>query len=172
MKNNILNQLTKSAIFVALLAMGGIVSISIPMIRTPFSLQVFFVLLTSLVLGPIYGSISVFAYILLGVVGIPIFAGMRSGPAVIFGPTGGFLIGFLISVPIVSFHVKKIHLLLSLLAGLLIIYLFGSLQYAFVTKVSFGKSLLVSVIPFIPFDFLKIFLVYEVASKLKAMKLL
>jgi biotin transport system substrate-specific component len=172
MKKNVLSQISRSAIFVALLAIGGIVSLSIPMIRTPFSLQVFFVLLTSLVLGPIYGSISVFVYILLGVIGIPIFAGMRSGPAILFGPTGGFLIGFLFSVPIIAFLSKKSHLLLSLLIGLLVIYLFGSLQYAYVTKISYSKSLLVSVLPFIPFDCFKAFLAFEVATKLKVLKLL
>jgi biotin transport system substrate-specific component len=169
MENKTLNQITKSAIFVALLAIGGIISISVPMIRTPFSLQVFFVLLTSLVLGPFYGSISVFVYILLGVIGIPIFAGMRSGPAVLFGPTGGFLLGFLISVPFIAFLSKKLHLL-SLLLGLLVIYFFGSLQYAFVAKVSFGKSLLVAVLPFIPLDCFKALLAYEIYSKLKILK--
>ena len=170
MKKNALSQITKSAIFVALLAIGGIISISIPMIRTPFSLQVFFVLLASLVLGPLYGSISVFAYILLGVIGIPIFAGMRSGPAILFGPTGGFLIGFFVSVSVIAFLSKKLHLLLSLLLGLLVIYLFGSLQYAFVANVSFGKSLLVAVLPFIPLDCFKALLAYEIYSKLKKLK--
>lgn len=170
MKKNALSQITKSAIFVALLAIGGIVSIPIPMIRTPFSLQVFFVLLASLVLGPLYGSISVFAYILLGVIGIPIFAGMRSGPAVLFGPTGGFLIGFFVSVSVIAFLSKKLHLLISLLLGLLVIYLFGSLQYAFVANVSFGKSLLVAVLPFILTDCFKALLAYEIYSKLKKLK--
>jgi biotin transport system substrate-specific component len=170
MKNNILGQLTKSAIFVALLAIGGVLSFSIPMIRTPFSLQVFFVLLVSLVLGPIYGSISVFVYILLGIIGIPIFAGMRSGPAVLFGPTGGFLIGFLISVPIIASLTKKIHLLLALLSGLLVIYFFGSLQYSYVAKVSFCKSLIVSVLPFVVFDCFKAFLAFAIYSKLKILK--
>lgn len=170
MKKNALSQITKSAIFVALLAIGGIVSIPIPMIRTPFSLQVFFVLLASLVLGPLYGSLTVFVYILLGVMGVPIFAGMRSGPAVLFGPTGGFLIGFFVSVSVIAFLSKKLNLLISLLLGLLAIYLFGSLQYAFVAKVSFGKSLLVAVLPFIPIDCFKALLAYEIYSKLKKLK--
>lgn len=170
MKSTFLNQLTRSAIFVALLSIGGMISLTIPFTRIPFSLQVFFVLLVPSVLGPVYGTASVFIYILLGVIGMPVFAGMRSGPGILFGPTGGFLIGFLVLVPIVALLSKKIHLLLSLFIGLLILYFCGSIHFAFVTKVSYFKGLLVSVLPFVLFDIIKVIFAFEIINKLKSLK--
>jgi biotin transport system substrate-specific component len=166
MKKSILSKIIISSLFVALISIGGLISFNLPMIKIPFSLQVLFILLAPLVLGLTYGSISVLIYILLGVIGFPIFANMKSGPVVLLGPTGGFLIGFIFSAPVVAILSKKIHVLLSLFIGLLIIYIFGCIQYSIVVNVSFIKSMYVCILPFVPFDLIKVALAYVVYLKL------
>lgn len=80
--------------FTALTSVLSILSIPTPW-GVPFTLQTFAVALAGFVLAE-YGAVSIFLYVLLGFCGVPVYHGMTSGPAVLFGPTGGFLWGFLI----------------------------------------------------------------------------
>ena len=166
MKKNILKNIILSAIFVALISIGGLISFNFPFINLPFSLQVLFVLLTAIVLGPLFGTISILIYVLLGVIGFPVFANMKSGPFVLIGPTGGFLIGFIVCAPIVASLSKKINIIFSLFVGLFVIYLFGLVQYSIVANVNIIKSIYICVLPFLPFDSIKVFLAYIVYMKL------
>lgn len=160
MNNKTITKLIESALFVALIAIGSIISFPIPISEIPFSLQILFVLLSSLVLGPVFGIIACTVYILLGVIGLPIFAGMKSGPIVLIGPTGGYLIGFIVQAPIVGTLSKKIHPLIALSIGLLTIYLIGVIQLSLVAKMSFLQAVIVGIIPFLPFDILKLIIAY------------
>jgi biotin transport system substrate-specific component len=81
-----------AAFFAVLTAVGGLLSIPIPPI--PFTLQVFFVLMSGLLLGPKYGPLSQILYIAMGLIGLPVFAGGRGGLQHVFSPSFGFLIGF------------------------------------------------------------------------------
>ncbi len=81
--------------FAALLAVLSQVAIPLPS-GIPITLQTFAVSLAGYTLGARYGALSVAVYLLLGAVGIPVFAGMNAGIGVFVGPTGGFLIGFLL----------------------------------------------------------------------------
>ena len=83
------------SLFAALIAVGAFIKIPVPMV--PFTLQVLFSTLAGLLLGPRLGVVSVGIYILLGLVGLPIFTN-GGGPSYIFQPTFGYLIGFLMGV--------------------------------------------------------------------------
>ncbi len=159
------------ALVAALTAVGG--WLSIPLKPVPFTLQVFFVLLAGMVLGPNLGALSQIVYVLLGVVGLPVFANGASGPGTLVGPTGGYLIGFVVGSYVVGLlHSGKDRPLfiriISPLVGLFVIYLFGAVQLSYVTGFSPVKALAVGVAPFILFDLIKAVLAAIVADRLKA----
>jgi len=85
------------ALGAASIAVGAFIAIPLPLSPVPIVLQNFFILLIALVLGPRMGTASVALYLLLGALGLPVFAGGKGGLAHFFGPTGGYLAGFLLS---------------------------------------------------------------------------
>lgn len=91
-----------SAVFTALIICGAYISIPLSFTPVPIVLQNLFVLLCGLLLGSRWGGASVLLYLLLGAVGLPVFAGGGGGVAHFLGPTGGYLIGFLVSVIVVG----------------------------------------------------------------------
>lgn len=90
-----LHRLVWIALIAALVAMGAFAHF--PLGPVPISLQVLFVLLAGFILGPIAGASAVGLYLLAGLVGLPVFAGGTSGLGHILGPTGGYLLGFLLT---------------------------------------------------------------------------
>ncbi len=85
----------------ALICVSAQLAIPLP-IGVPFTLQVLMVMLTALILKPLYSVISLLLYVLLGVVGLPVFSGAKSGIGTILSPTGGFIIGFVLAAFLVS----------------------------------------------------------------------
>lgn len=153
--------------FTLLIALGGFVYIPLPFTPVPITMQVLFVLLAGLMLGRRFGTLSVLLYITAGVAGFPIFAGAVGGLARIVGPTGGYLLGFLLSPYIVTLLSAKLTrgffaLVVSLCAGLLVIYACGTIHLAVVLRVPFDKALQIGIYPFIPGDILKIMLALSV----------
>jgi biotin transport system substrate-specific component len=110
---------------------------------------------------------------MLGIVGMPVFAGGKAGLGVLFGPTGGYLLGFIIAAFAIGLvnRIKKeagiFWHIFSMFIGMLIIYLLGSLQLSFMAKMDFSKALAVGVLPFIPGDIIKIILAAIICSRLK-----
>ena len=78
--------------------------ISLTVMEIPFTLQTFGILLVLYSIGGKRGTIAILVYILLGVIGVPVFAGFKSGPAAVMGPTGGFIIGFALAGLIYWMH--------------------------------------------------------------------
>ena len=107
--------------------------LSIPL-TVPFTLQTFAVCLVSALLGTQIGLLSVGSYILLGLLGAPVFSGFRGGFAILLGATGGYIIGFLFTVLIVGpatehFGRKLPVLMISMAAGILVCYAFGTVWF-------------------------------------------
>lgn len=124
-----------SALFVALIAIGAFVRITLPYI--PFTLQTLFVILAGLLLGPKGSFITVCCYLLLGLVGIPIFA-QGGGLSYIFKPSFGYLIGFAFGSALSGFlsrgkepGIKK--LMVANFSGMLVIYAFGLVYFYLIT---------------------------------------
>ena len=127
---------TKSIIycglFTALIAVGAFVKIPIPVV--PFTLQYLFTMLAGLLLGSRRGSLSVIAYVILGLAGLPIFS-EGGGLWYIFKPSFGYLIGFCVGTFLTGYlaeHMKKktvLHYLAANLAGLLVVYACGMIYY-------------------------------------------
>lgn len=167
------------AVFAVIIAICSWISIPA---TVPFTLQTFGVFLTVGVLGGRRGSLSVLIYLLLGAIGVPVFAGFSGGVGSILGSTGGYIIGFLFSAVVMWFmeHFlgKKIWVLaLSMLLGLLVCYLFGTAWFMIVYAnqsgaVGLWTALGWCVFPFIIPDLLKIAVALVVCKRLaKAIRL-
>lgn len=85
----------------------GDIQVPIGAYAIPLTLQTLFVILAALSLGPKLGTASMLLYILMGAVGLPVFSDGNAGLATIFGRTGGYLVGFVLCVPIVNYFVRR-----------------------------------------------------------------
>lgn len=151
--------------------------ISIPT-EIPFTLQTLAVFITAGLLGTTRGSISVIVYILLGLVGVPVFANFSGGAGALFGMTGGYIIGFIftaLAVGLITRFFGKgiISLAVSMVIGLFLCYAFGTAWFMVVYGNSFGaislmEALGLCVFPYLIFDAAKIavsIVVVKVVSK-------
>jgi biotin transport system substrate-specific component len=135
--------------------------LSLPIGPVPISLTNFAVLLTIYVLGMKRGTISLLLYILLGLVGLPVFSGFTGGPAKLFGPTGGYIIGFipmaLIAGAVIERNRKSyVRNVIAMVLATLVLYALGTAYLAYSAHMTFGAALAAGVIPFALLDFVKI----------------
>ena len=159
-----------SSLFVALIAIGAF--ISIPIGPVPIVLQNMFVLLASIILGPLWGLASVAVYLVIGLAGLPVFAGGTSGIGKLFGPTGGYLLGYLPCVFITASISKGLGKkmssdIIAMLIGSLIVYVAGVPWLKVVTSMTFQKALAVGMVPFLIGDALKILAAAFIAKTLR-----
>lgn len=156
-------------LFAFLTALGAYIYIPLPFTPVPITLQTLFVLLSAVNLGPIRGALAQTLYLLLGVFGVPFFAGGVSGIAVLFGPTGGYLVGFILATALVGVIYRKrsssLSLILGLLAGEFVIFLFGVLFLSFYMKITISKAIVLGLVPFIPGESLKVGFVFWFAKR-------
>lgn len=169
---------TKNMVYISLFAVLIAICawISIPA-AVPFTLQTFAIFLAVGVLGGKRGTMSVILYLLLGAIGLPVFSGFRSGIAALTGPTGGYILGFVASALLMwglekALGNKKWIRLFSMVLGLFVCYLFGTLWYMVVYSkvngpVGITTVLLACVVPFIIPDFIKIALAFVVTDQIK-----
>jgi len=163
-------RLTLSALFCALCAVLS--QIQIPLPPVPLSLSLLGVHLCGALLGCRWGSASVGCYVLLGAVGVPVYAGFAGGVSVLFGPTGGFLIGYMLCAWTVGLLTQRFgfsgkSLMLSMAAGTLVCYAMGTAWFCFVSGTSLAASLSSCVLPFIPGDALKILLAASLCLRMQ-----
>lgn len=156
-------------LFAALIAVCA--WIAIPM-SVSVTLQTMAVCITAGLLGWKRGTISVIVYIMLGMIGLPVFTGFKSGIAAITGPTGGYIVGFIFTSLIVGFACDKLKNrvwsnIAAMVLGLLVCYLFGTVWFMIAYKVSFVSALATCVLPFLIFDAVKIAVAGTLVYKLK-----
>lgn len=158
-----------SSLMAALIAVGAF--IAVPVGPVPIVLQNMFVMLAGLLLGTSWGLASVALYLLAGVCGFPVFSGGGAGLAHIFGPTGGYLLGYLPAVVTIGLVSEKaasmLPKLLALLVGAAFVYLFGVTWLKIATGMSFQKALTVGMLPFLIGDAIKIVAALFIAKALQ-----
>lgn len=140
----------------AILAILSQISIPLP-IGIPITLQIFGVVLIAVILKEKLATLAVILYILLGCIGLPVFANFSSGLQCLVGPSGGFLIGFILMafvIGLASRTNKKSWIWIGSFLGLLIDYIMGSLQLIVLTHLSLQEALIAGVYPFILKDIL------------------
>ena len=155
----------------AITAVGAYVIIPLPPV--PITLQTLFTALSGALLGGGLGALAQAVYILLGIIGLPVFAGGKAGLGVLFGPTGGYLIGFVAGAYLIGklIDIKKkpgfAWIVFSMILGYAAIYLLGILQLMLVAKFTLAKALSVGLFPFLIGDALKILVATLVTMKLR-----
>lgn len=156
-------------LFAALIAVCAWIAIPLTVSVT---LQTFAVCLTAGLLGWKRATLTTIVYILLGMIGLPVFTGFNSGIAAVTGPTGGYIVGFIFTALIVGFSVEKVgrkiwQNILFMVIGILVCYLFGTVWFVIAYKVSFVSALSTCVIPFLLPDAVKIVLAAVLVNRLK-----
>ncbi|MCD1294229.1 BioY family transporter [Methanocella sp. CWC-04] len=165
------NKMVYASLFAALTAVGA--WITIPLGIIPLTLQTFFVILAGGVLGSYFGGLSMIVYILLGLVGLPVFSRGQSGLGVLIGPTGGYLIGFVLCAILIGMIIKKyqkpgyMQYLIAMSLGTLMIYICGAAQLMLVAHMAPDTALLVGVLPFIPGDIIKVLVAAYIATRFR-----
>lgn len=155
-----------AGLFAALLAICA--WISLPLSNLRFTLQTFGLYLALLTLGGKWGSITVLVYIALGCVGLPVFSGFQGGLGILIGPTGGFLVGFMLTALLywLATAVLGQHFYIRLAAailGLLLCYFCGWLWFSRFAAIDFFAYSLAYLLP----DAVKLFLAFVLSRRLR-----
>ncbi len=152
------------SLFTVLIAVGA--QISIPLGTVPITLQMLFIFLAGLLLEPFDALLSLVLYLLIGAIGLPVFANFSGGLSHLFGPTAGYLYAFPISAFVIAFLRKKINPYVAGTVGLAIVYLLG--WFVLGLKIhNFQKAFLVGVAPFILVDSVKMVVAVVISKKLE-----
>lgn len=157
------------ALFTALICVLSQISIPTPS-GIPFTLQTFIVPLAGVILGARRGAIAAGLYVLMGAIGLPVFAGGMSGLSVVAGVTGGFLLGFPVMALCAGLGASKnnvLLLVLGLIVGIIADYAIGCMQFMFVTQGTLVTALTVAVLPYIPLQCVKAALVVAIGYPCK-----
>jgi biotin transport system substrate-specific component len=150
-----------ACLFAALISAGAFIALPLPFSPVPIVLQNFFIFLAALVLEPAWAFIATLIYLALGAIGLPVFSGGSGGVARLVGPTGGYLLAYPFAALLAALVSRwgsrrrwKDALALSLAA--LLIYALGVAWLRHVLDASWGKAVLIGILPFLPGDALKI----------------
>ena len=152
-----------SSLFAALTAICAWIAVPLPGIS--FTMQTFAVLLTLGVLGGRWGTVSIGLYLLLGIVGLPVFTGFRGGAAALLDPTGGFLWGFLFG-SVIYWLLEKLGKLPAMIGCLAAVYLCGSWWFSVYTGTDLPSAMTLAVLPWLIPDVLKLVLASRVARRI------
>ncbi len=157
--------LTRTALCVCIICICSWVTIPG---TVPHTLQVMGVFFALFVLDGARGTFAVSVYILLGAVGLPVYSSFGAGVGVLFGPTGGFIVGFLAAcVVYTSLSRVKLPKLAAAYVSLVAMYTTGTLWFSYVTHTSLLCAVMAVVVPFAVLDIIKVWAAYFLCRKIK-----
>ncbi len=170
MKEQNIYQLTGCAVMTALMCVLG--PMSIPIGPIPVSLTNFAVLLAVYLLGMKGGTVSYVIYLLLGAMGLPVFSGFQGGLAKLAGPTGGFLLGFILTALIAGFVMERFygHMVITMagmMAAMLAAYFCCVVWFMIQMQCSVWYALTTCVFPFVLIDVIKILAVIGLGKTIR-----
>lgn len=153
-------EMTKMALMVAMNCVSAYIIIPLPFSLSPIALQTLIVNLTGYVLNAKQAFMTMLVYLLVGLAGVPVFTGGSAGPGKLFGPTGGYIIGFLFTAVFLAYFREekysfKRYALLGCVIGIPLIYVFGVVQLKLITGMGWDKAIMTGALPFIPLDIVK-----------------
>ncbi len=153
-------EMTKMALMVAMNCVSAYIIIPLPFSLSPLALQTLIVNLTGYVLNAKQAFMTMLVYLLVGLAGVPVFTGGSAGPGKLFGPTGGYIIGFLFTAVFLAYfrgekYSFKRYALLGCVIGIPLIYVFGVVQLKLITGMGWDKAIMTGALPFIPLDIVK-----------------
>ncbi|MDD3168716.1 MAG: biotin transporter BioY [Eubacteriales bacterium] len=149
------------ALFAALTAICSMIIIPLPFTPVPIHLATLSVFLAGGLLGSKGGAVSQIVYVILGAIGLPVFAGFTGGFGIITGPTGGYLIGYVAAAWLTGLMIEKLghgyyQNIVSMIAGLAVCYALGTLWFMYITSAGLYAALMMCVVPFLLGDAVKI----------------
>lgn len=168
-----LREIILASFFTAITIVMGFISIPLPFSPVPITGQTLALMLSGTLLTPLTAFFSMITYILLGAIGIPIFAGFHGGLSVLIGPTGGYLLAMPISSLVISLILRSKNnsliriILANIFGGILIVYSIGIPQLAIITGISLNKALLLGLYPYLIGDIIKVLIASYLALKIK-----
>lgn len=170
MTNTRTRTMTIGALMIAVTAVCA--QIMLPLGPIQLSLQTFAVMLTGLLLPPSAAFCSLAGYLLLGLMGLPVFGGFRGGPPVVFGATGGFIMAFplmALAISAIVRHLKLrgvVQLFAVLVASLVFCYLMGYGWFCIVTGATVSQAMAAAALPILP-DLIKAAAAAWLSSRLR-----
>ena len=159
--NNTLHRMIVTALFAAIIAILAQITIPLPLV--PITGQTLAIGLAATILGSRHGTISTILYIIIGAIGIPVFAQMSGGLGVVFGPTGGFLVGFIPTTFVIGYYLERVgftvfHACIANVIGMLITLTFGTVWLKIVANLTWEAAFVGGFAPFIIVGIIKAFL--------------
>lgn len=170
-ESTFVNKVIMALGFACLTGLAAQLRFYLPYTPVPVTGQVFAVLLSGVILGKWYGGLSQVFYAVIGVLGVPWFTGGTAGIEVLAGVTGGYIIGFIVASLIIGWftdmYVKSrsfAGMFSLMLVGIAAVYLFGTVQLAFVLGVNAERAIELGVLPFIAIDLYKALIASAIAT--------
>ncbi|NEZ46446.1 biotin transporter BioY [Clostridium niameyense] len=170
-------EITRVGLFTALTAVGAFIP-AIPIGPVPITLQTLFTALAGTIMGARLGMWSQIIYVLLGIIGLPIFSGFKGGASSILMPSFGYLIGFILGTYVTGLYIQNrknknfINIFISVLLGYAVIYLVG-LPYMYIilnkvmrAPISMIMAIKTGLLVFIPGDLIKAIIVSIMVNKI------
>ena len=166
-KKNLSKNIVFTALFAAISAVSGFIAVPIPGTPVPIVLQNMMVVLSGMLLGPLLGTASSMLFIVSGLLGLPVLSGGTGGFAKLMGPTGGFIIGYVFSSlasglvagrPAVGKRISLVRIIVAAVLGFAVMYVPGVLHFMRSLDKTFGETLALCVLPYLPGDAVKIIL--------------
>lgn len=152
------------SLFAALTAVCG--WLSIPVADIAFTMQTFAVFLTLGILGGKWGTVSILIYLLMGIVGLPVFSGFQGGFGTLLGVTGGYIWGFFFS-GLTYWALERLHKPAAMIAGMLTCYACGSVWFlVYAGDASLPFVLLKCVVPYVIPDAVKITMALTLSTRI------
>lgn len=153
-----------SSLFAALIAVCAWIAIPVPPVS--FTLQTFGIFLALGILGGRWGCVSILLYLLMGLVGLPVFSGFRGGAAVLLELTGGFLWGFL-AAGLTYWLLERLGKLLAMIAAMLVCYGCGCWWFTvYAGTAGWGAAVMACVVPYLIPDAIKIWLALTLSKRI------
>lgn len=150
--------------FAIVTALSAQIRVELFFTPVPITAQTFMVILSGLLLGKKYGSLSMSFYLSGGILGLPWFSGSVAGLAILKSPTVGYLIGFIMASWLIGQFSNYPYL--SILLGTSVIYLFGTIGLSLVLQISILEAIKIGVLPFLIGDLIKALAAFGIAKKI------
>ncbi|MED1825237.1 biotin transporter BioY [Brevibacillus agri] len=172
MRNERLRWLLLSAIFAAVTAVLSQLTVPLPLIPVPFTGQTLAVGLAATILGSRYGTLALLIYVLLGAVGLPVFAEASGGVQVLVGKTGGFIFGFIATAYVTGLYLEKFgftlkHAVVANVIGMFVTLAFGCVQLKYVLEIPWDKAIAFGATPFLVVGVIKAVLAALIGIKVR-----
>lgn len=169
-------KLVFAVLFTAITSVCGFIAIPVGVSPVPIVLQNMAVVINGIILGPFIGTLSTVFFVVLGLIGFPVFSGGTSGLAKLAGPTGGFIIGYIFATftvgilmgrPAIGRKDSKLKILIAVIASFVVMYIPGVFHFIKTLDKTFAEAMTLCVIPYIPGDVLKIIACVLMAKRLR-----